>query len=252
MDERAQLLESNVSHAANVLSRKTRDNVKAGMSFLDIFRSGLIAPNETTYGSLSILLNEDDPDRKDRLTEQWRDHKLQELNFIGIVGALLAGVLTSTGSWPTVLANGNRQPWAVRAFWFSGVIFALFSVLIAAQQTLRLHRLSGHRDGLVYIRSCMSGRVDHNGQVKPRRAQVYAWQASIVLLTAAVLCMVIGITILVWISTNWGPYKNPREQWWDENAKLAVTFTVVLIVTVTIFLVAQASLAVGFSNSDDR
>lgn len=123
-----------------------------------------------------------------------------------------------------MLANGNRQPWAVRAFWFCGIVFALFSVLIAAQQTLRLHRLSGHRNGLAYIRSCMSGGRQRDGRLKPRSAQVYAWQASTLLLTAAVFCMIGGMTVLVWISTNWGPYKNPRQSWWDENAKVRENF----------------------------
>lgn len=212
----------------------------------EFLRGGLIAPEQTTRKALSVLLNEDDPEEKDRLTEQWRDHKLAELNFIGVVGALLAGVLTSTGSWPTVLANGKTQPWTIRALWFSGTLFALFAVLIAAKQSLSLHRLSGHRDGLPYIRSCMSGKVDaRSGRVEPRRAQVYAWQMSILLLTAAVFCMVSGITVLVWTSADWGPRKDAMGTWWDDSAKLAVTFTIVLGFTLGIFLFTQASLAVS-------
>lgn len=136
-------------------------------------------------------------------------------------GALLAGVLTSTGSWPTVLSNGQTQPWTIRALWFSGTLFALFAVLIAAKQSLSLHRLSGHRDGLLYIRSCMSGQVTREGRVEPRRAQVYAWQMSVLMLTAAVFCMVSGITVLVWTSAEWGPAKDGRKQdWWDDSAKV--------------------------------
>ncbi|KAH6655379.1 hypothetical protein BKA67DRAFT_657324 [Truncatella angustata] len=210
-----------------------------------MLRSGLVAPSQTTHSTLSALLNEDDAQERDRLTEKWRDHKLQELNFIGVVGALLAGVLTSTGSWPSVLSNGKRQPWSVRAFWFCGILFALFSVLIAAQQTLRLHRLSAHRDGLAYIRRCMAGGVHRDGRVRPRRGQVYAWQASTALLTAAVICMIGGITVLVWMSTEWGPFKDPEtESWWDDDARLAVTFSSVLVLTLTVFMVAQASLTV--------
>jgi hypothetical protein len=51
----------------------------------DFIRSGLIAPEQTTHKALSVLLNEEDPEEKNRLTEQWRDHKLAELNFIGVV-----------------------------------------------------------------------------------------------------------------------------------------------------------------------
>ncbi|PSK40017.1 hypothetical protein B9Z65_7957 [Elsinoe australis] len=40
----------------------------------------------TTYDPIFALLNADTRDERDRLTEKWRDHKLSELNFIGIVG----------------------------------------------------------------------------------------------------------------------------------------------------------------------
>ncbi|ORY64182.1 uncharacterized protein BCR38DRAFT_514973, partial [Pseudomassariella vexata] len=214
---------------------------------LNIFRNGLIAPKQITYDSLVLLLNEEDQELKDKLTERWRDHKLQELNLIGVVGALLAGALTSTGSWPKLLENGNKQPWHVRAFWYSGIVFALFAVLVAAQHSLRLHRLSAHRHGLAYIRSCMMGDLRHDGKKEPRWIQVHAWQASTALLTLAALCMIAGMTILIWVSTNWGPYKNPRDAWWDENAFLAVVFTVVLGITTGLVLCSQVSLAVELS-----
>lgn len=188
-------------------------------------------------------------------------------------GALLATVLSSTGSWPTVLANGNRQPWPCRAFWYCGILFALAAVLVAAQQTIRLHRLSAHPHGLAYIRSCLLGRRRRrrrDGRCVPGRLQIYAWQASVMLLTVAVACMVVGMMILVWVSTNWGPYKNPRDDWWDENAKvggalfrlpgdgchgataavadegtqLAVTFTAVTAATFAVFVMTQISLSV--------
>ena len=36
-----------------------------------------------------VLLNEEDPEKREQLTEQWRDHKLNELSFIGIVVRML-------------------------------------------------------------------------------------------------------------------------------------------------------------------
>lgn len=59
----------------------------------DFIRSGLIAPEQTTHKALSVLLNEEDPEEKNRLTEQWRDHKLAELNFIGVVVRLYRSLL---------------------------------------------------------------------------------------------------------------------------------------------------------------
>ena len=165
-----------------------------------------------------------------------------------------------------MLGNGNRQPWPCRAFWYCGILFALAAVLVAAQQTIRLHRLSAHPHGLAYIRSCLFGRRRRDGLLVPGRLQIYAWQASVMMLTVAVACMVVGMMVLVWVSTNWGPYKNPRDDWWDENAKvrhplfcppraarpcltrtylqLAVTFTAVTAATFAVFMMTQISLSV--------
>ncbi|KAK4548378.1 hypothetical protein LTR36_010249 [Oleoguttula mirabilis] len=152
-------------------------------TLLQMFSGGAIAPSQTTYDSITLLLTAPTEAERDTLTKQWRDHKLEELNFIGVVGALLAGCLTSTGSWPTVLSNGQEAPWTVRTCWFVGIVFALFAVLTAAQQSMRLHRLSAHRDALRNIRHFMGARTrDREGLVtiRPRRLQVYGWQASIV------------------------------------------------------------------------
>ena len=39
----------------------------------------------TTSDPIEILLNTEDHDHRDELTKQWRDHKLAELNFVGVV-----------------------------------------------------------------------------------------------------------------------------------------------------------------------
>jgi hypothetical protein len=52
---------------------------------LKIFSGGLIAPADTTYATIMILLNSTDAEEQDNLTTQWRDHKLNELSFIGVV-----------------------------------------------------------------------------------------------------------------------------------------------------------------------
>ncbi|KAG7119664.1 hypothetical protein HYQ45_014904 [Verticillium longisporum] len=211
-------------------------------TFLSIFHGGLVAPDSTTLDSLQAILNESDDALRDDLTERWRDHKLQELNFVGTVGALLAACLSSTGSWPDVLDNGRKQPWSIRACWYIGLVFALFAVLTALQQSLRLHRLSAHREGLKWIRKSMTGEKT-GGEVRVRTWQVYAWQASLVFLVAAVICLVAGILVLVWVSTEFGPDKKPEDGWWDDSAKMAITFTVVVVVSLVMFLLTQATLA---------
>lgn len=196
----------------------------------------------TAYDTIIRMLNEDDKHKKDELTKNWRDHKLQELNFVGTLGALLASCLSSTSSWPDVLPNGQLKPWPVRTMWFSGLVFALFSVVIAGVLSMRLHRLSAHPDGLKLIRSGLGRKRVSDDKAHPSWLQVYAWEFSITFLVLSVLCMVAGMTILIWSGTQYGPLKPIDSGWWDKNSKMAVTFTCVLAFALAIVVLSQAAL----------
>jgi hypothetical protein len=54
-------------------------------SVLDFFGGGIYAPDSSTYEPIEILLNTRDPHERDRLTERWRDNRLSELSFVGVV-----------------------------------------------------------------------------------------------------------------------------------------------------------------------
>ncbi|ORY67579.1 uncharacterized protein BCR38DRAFT_427547 [Pseudomassariella vexata] len=218
------------------------------LSFFKVFRSGLIAPNATTYSSMVHLLNAEDEAERDRLTANWSHHKLEELNFIGVVGALIAGVLSSTPGWPTMMpSQDDAQPWFVRTMWLTGLVFALFSVLTAAQQSLRLHRLSAHRNGLSLIRGCIASKTGLDGITRPRNAQVFAWQAGVGFLTASVVCMVVGMAVFVWEASD---FEGISRGVWDENAKLGVAFTILLVFTVIVFLATQASISADLQEDE--
>lgn len=167
-----------------------------------------------------ILLNTTDSQEQDDLTVQWRDHKLKELSFIGIVSPLVAVCLVSTGSWDEISSKG----WYIRAIWYSGIIFALFSVLTAAQQSLRLHRLSGHRDGLHLIRLCLLrdrkplDSEDNQIKLVPKPFQIWSWQSSMMFLVMAVACLLAGMLVLVWTSV----IKDTDNVTYDENLKVSV------------------------------
>ena len=136
--------------------------------------------------------------------------------------ALLAGVLTSTGSWPSILPNGEQSPWPVRTSWYCGIILALFSILTAADQTVRLHRLSSHRDGLANIRKILSktnGERSHcskTGRRAPSLLQIFTWQMPVMFLTTSTICMIVGMFLHVWSATTHldHPYV------WDANTKV--------------------------------
>lgn len=198
-------------------------------SISNLLPGTLLLGSPPAYEGISIMLNCSDPQERDVLTKGWRDHKLEELNFVGTVGALLASCLSTTNSWPDVLDNGIDRPWVVRALNFSGLLFALFAVGIAGLQSMRLHRLSSHKDGLKKIRAGLAREKTPEGW-RPHRFQVYAWETSQAFLVASVALMVAGIAVLVWKSAGYGPDKPKEDVWWDENAKVSLTYVSLLLV----------------------
>jgi len=72
-------------------------------SVLQFFGGGIYAPDSTTYDPLEILLNTEDADEKDELTTLWRDNKLSELNFVGVVVSLRTSlfVVNTLGAVPS-------------------------------------------------------------------------------------------------------------------------------------------------------
>ncbi|CAG5162110.1 uncharacterized protein ALTATR162_LOCUS6161 [Alternaria atra] len=226
------------------IGQESEGHIWSLITVLQFFGGGIYAPDPTTYDPLEIILNTEDQDERDDLTVRWRDNKLSELNFVGVVAALLAGVLTSTGSWPNILPNGKESPWSVRTSWYCGIILSLFSILTAADQTVRLHRLSSHRDGLSNIRKLLSktnGEKSHSsktGRRTPSLLQIITWQMPVMFLTSATLCMIIGMFLHVWSATT--HLHHPTM--WDDNTKVAITYSTVAIVAVTLFFVGQVSL----------
>ena len=55
---------------------------------LDFFWGGVYAPGASTHDPIEILLNTEEVGEKDRLTELWRDNRLNELSFVGVVVGL--------------------------------------------------------------------------------------------------------------------------------------------------------------------
>ncbi|KAF2713987.1 hypothetical protein K504DRAFT_370231 [Pleomassaria siparia CBS 279.74] len=206
------------------------------------FGGGIYAPDSSTFDPIETLLNAEDPEERDRLTEQWRDHRLAELSFVGVVSALLAGVLTSTGSWPNI-SSGSQDAWYVRTSWYCGIILSLFSLLAAADQTVRLHRMSSHRNALNNIRNLLAmpdgkrRRSKSSHRLKPKTSQVYAWQLPVIFLTTATVAMIVGMFLHVWNAPS-------GLNWADDNVKVAVVFSVVAVLSIGIFFAGQATMYV--------
>ena len=46
---------------------------------------GVFHKDSIPYEAICLMVNTEDKDKRDELTRNWRDHKIQELSFIGTV-----------------------------------------------------------------------------------------------------------------------------------------------------------------------
>lgn len=79
---------------------------------LQFFGGGIYAPDPSTYDPIEILLNASSEDERDRLTARWRDNKLSELSFVGVV-------VSWVGSFVFVVVLGLFLRW-VEMGWVKG------------------------------------------------------------------------------------------------------------------------------------
>jgi hypothetical protein len=65
-------------------SKDDNDQSKV-LTVLQFLGGGIYAPDPSTYDPIKILLNTEDEKKRDELTTAWKENKLSELNFVGIV-----------------------------------------------------------------------------------------------------------------------------------------------------------------------
>ncbi|EXA53644.1 hypothetical protein FOVG_01380 [Fusarium oxysporum f. sp. pisi HDV247] len=137
--------------------------------------------------------------------EQWRKSILSELTVVNITGALIAAVVSSAFSWPTI----DDSPWTTRALFYSALILSLVSVSAGSQQSIALYRLGGHDIGLTTLRTLLKG----SGKQGASKLQLYVWQMPIMLLNVSILLFVIGLMILIWD-------RAAMQSSWDQDPKV--------------------------------
>ncbi|CAI6342228.1 unnamed protein product [Periconia digitata] len=242
-DERTPILGEHSNSQPNKDKQETGSFSKA----FHFFGGGIYAPDVSTYEPIEILLNAESVEERDRLTERWKDTRINELNFVGVVAALLAGVLTSTGSWPDILPGSQKSPWPVRTSWYCGIILSLFSILTAADQSVRLYRLSSHRDGYHKIRKLLAkSKHAKRGKIQISKAQIYTWQMPVMFLTTATICMIVGMFLHVWSATR----HLSHGDLWNADFKVAITFSIVALVSIIFFFLGQLTLYVSPDDID--
>lgn len=95
------LLKVHVHGVSVYLSTKSFQILLSDRFCLIVLRSRMASlfKSTTTYDPIFALLNADTTEEQDNLTEKWRDHKLAELNFIGIVVSRYLIVLLNNFSY---------------------------------------------------------------------------------------------------------------------------------------------------------
>lgn len=71
------------AHSRSAVHRKLHN--WTFLPFLQFFGGGIYAPDPSTYDPIELLLNAETVEEQDGLTARWRDNKLSELNFVGVV-----------------------------------------------------------------------------------------------------------------------------------------------------------------------
>jgi hypothetical protein len=72
----------------------------------------MMLPSSPASEGISLMLNSEDPQERDELTRTWRDHKLEELNFVGTLVSQLHRYTLS----PSHTTCGNtRVPYSPHA-----------------------------------------------------------------------------------------------------------------------------------------
>jgi hypothetical protein len=155
------------------------------------------------------------------LASQWRDDKIQELSVVNVTvskdimlieyrtdrhqAALIAGVVSSAFSWPTI----EPAPWTAKAVIYCTLFLSLSALTTGSQQSIVLTRYGRHQEGLEDLKRLLGGKTD--GEAK--RAQEYVWQLPVLLLNVSIGLFVIGLMILIWARAASSPD-------WDDDMKV--------------------------------
>ena len=76
---------------------------------LSFFGGGIYAPDPSTYDPIEILLNTEDARERDDLTVRWRDHKLSELSFVGVVVRICSDYMVYASRASRRLLNSSSE-----------------------------------------------------------------------------------------------------------------------------------------------
>lgn len=127
-------------------------------------------------------------------------------HFRGHQGAILFTSIISCLSWSN-LSNTN---WSGPAFWYAGIILALISIVLGAQQTMVLPDMQDDIDSINIRNRLMAANTP---QPRPSRIMLFVWQSPLMCLTYSIICFLAGLSSVV-ISPL------VRQPSWNDEAKV--------------------------------
>ncbi|KAF8853031.1 hypothetical protein BDZ45DRAFT_748983 [Acephala macrosclerotiorum] len=145
----------------------------------------------TTSELLEDVLNDSPPDFT--MVLKWKEQKNQELNFVGLTAALIAGVTAAALTWPSI----ENAPAATPALWYSSLIFSVVSILSAMQQGNLLYKLTSRSNGLARLQSLLRSDRRIGEKWQESRGQHFVWQTPLMLLNFSFWLFLIGLMIVV-------------------------------------------------------
>ncbi|KAG8531830.1 uncharacterized protein KY384_003466 [Bacidia gigantensis] len=212
------------------------------------------------HDPIKYLLNVADHHEADTLTEKWVQGKLQELQYVGLSGALVTGTIASAFSWFSV----PDDPWSTQACWTSALLLGFTAIAVATQQTIGLARLCSCEDGWLKVR-CLLGeknpfygsqdkrpyfshhRMHREDRVRMKKSQLWIWQTPVMLLNFAILLFVVGLMIAIFVRasrTHW--------DWSKGQIQIAIFFGCAVFFSGTNYLICWICLNAGSLQSESE
>ena len=177
---------------------------------------------QSTHDPIDLLLNEPDALQQRERTRLWRESKIAELTAAAYTvrslhhsssarfssidienpkwfpqSALTASVVAGAFSWTSTASF----PWTTRAIWYSSLVMALISITTSTQQSILLHRMGSHAEGLNRLQNLLRSKnaIAAGGVVpaKARPIQLYVWQIPVNLLNVSIFLFIIGLAIQI-------------------------------------------------------
>lgn len=122
--------------------------------------------------------------------------------------ALTSSVVAGAFSWTFI----PSVPWTTRAAWYSSLLMALVSITTSTQQSILLHRLGSHTQGLDRLQDLLRSRnVVAGDPAKSRPIQLYVWQIPVNLLNVSIILFLIGLAIHIFAMAR------DSKAWTDEK-----------------------------------